>query len=62
MGAARLLAEMRRDISCVLNRDPAARSKTEVALLYSGLHSEPCCSQALAKQMLPKIPRKLENY
>jgi serine O-acetyltransferase len=39
VGAARLLAEMRRDISCVLNRDPAARSKTEVALLYSGLHA-----------------------
>lgn len=39
MAGRGLLAEMRRDIRCVLNRDPAARSKLEVALLYSGLHA-----------------------
>ncbi|MCU0284451.1 MAG: serine O-acetyltransferase [Candidatus Nanopelagicales bacterium] len=34
-----LLAQMRRDVACVFERDPAARSKTEVALLYSGVHA-----------------------
>ncbi len=32
-------ADMRRDVAAVFERDPAARSKTEVALLYSGLHA-----------------------
>lgn len=35
----RLLEDMRRDVACVFERDPAARSKAEVALLYSGLHA-----------------------
>lgn len=30
---------MRRDVEAVFERDPAARSKAEVALLYSGLHA-----------------------
>ncbi|HTB34068.1 MAG TPA: serine O-acetyltransferase, partial [bacterium] len=30
---------MREDISSVLERDPAANNKLEVALLYSGLHA-----------------------
>jgi serine O-acetyltransferase len=30
---------MRRDVTAVCERDPAARSKTEVALLYPGLHA-----------------------
>ncbi|HXB98480.1 MAG TPA: serine acetyltransferase, partial [bacterium] len=30
---------IREDISSVLERDPAASSKLEVALLYSGLHA-----------------------
>jgi serine O-acetyltransferase len=30
---------MRRDVAAVFERDPAARSKAEVALLYSGLHA-----------------------
>jgi serine O-acetyltransferase len=34
-----VLADMRRDVECVFERDPAARSKTEVALLYSGVHA-----------------------
>jgi serine O-acetyltransferase len=34
-----VLADMRRDVDCVFERDPAARSKTEVALLYSGVHA-----------------------
>ncbi len=34
-----VLADMRRDVACVFERDPAARSKTEVALLYSGVHA-----------------------
>ena len=34
-----VLADMRRDVSAVFERDPAARSKAEVALLYSGLHA-----------------------
>jgi serine O-acetyltransferase len=34
-----LLSDMRRDVACVFERDPAARSKIEVALLYSGLHA-----------------------
>ena len=34
-----LLADMRRDVECVFERDPAARSQAEVALLYSGLHA-----------------------
>ncbi|MGB7979453.1 MAG: serine O-acetyltransferase [Candidatus Nanopelagicales bacterium] len=34
-----LLADMRRDVECVFERDPAARSKAEVAILYSGLHA-----------------------
>ena len=32
-------AMIRRDIASVLERDPAARSKLEVALVYSGLHA-----------------------
>jgi serine O-acetyltransferase len=32
-------AMMRRDISSVLDRDPAARSRLEVLLVYSGLHA-----------------------
>ncbi len=34
-----LLDDIRRDVACVFERDPAARSKAEVALLYSGLHA-----------------------
>lgn len=37
--AAALLQDMRRDVECVFERDPAARSKAEVALLYSGVHA-----------------------
>jgi len=33
------LKMIRRDIASVLERDPAARSKLEVALVYSGLHA-----------------------
>ena len=36
MGFAR---EIRRDIDAICERDPAARSRTEVLLLYSGLHA-----------------------
>lgn len=35
----RALATMRRDVAAVFERDPAARSKAEVALLYSGVHA-----------------------
>jgi serine O-acetyltransferase len=38
-GAMGVLADMRRDVECVFERDPAARSRTEVALLYSGVHA-----------------------
>ena len=31
--------EIRRDIDAICERDPAARSRTEVLLLYSGLHA-----------------------
>lgn len=34
-----MLARMRRDISAVLDRDPAARTPVEVALLYPGVHA-----------------------
>jgi serine O-acetyltransferase len=34
-----LMADMRRDVAAVFERDPAARSKLEVAMLYSGLHA-----------------------
>jgi len=34
-----MLRRMRRDIAAVLDRDPAARSPVEVALLYPGLHA-----------------------
>jgi len=34
-----LLAHMREDIATVLDRDPAARSRFEVFLCYSGLHA-----------------------
>jgi serine O-acetyltransferase len=37
--AVSLVAQMRRDVQCVSERDPAARSQLEVALLYSGLHA-----------------------
>lgn len=30
---------MRRDVECVVQRDPAARSSVEVALLYPGVHA-----------------------
>jgi serine O-acetyltransferase len=30
---------MRQDVSCVVERDPAARARWEVALLYPGLHA-----------------------
>jgi len=39
MGWRGLAAQMRRDVSCVFERDPAARSRAEVALLYSGVHA-----------------------
>ena len=35
----RLLASIRRDVDSVLERDPAARSRLEVFLVYSGLHA-----------------------
>lgn len=34
-----VLEALRRDIDCVLQRDPAARSGWEVALLYPGVHA-----------------------
>jgi serine O-acetyltransferase len=34
-----VLDDMRRDVAAVFERDPAARSRAEVALLYSGLHA-----------------------
>ena len=34
-----MLAELRRDLDSVLERDPAARSRVEVALTYSGVHA-----------------------
>jgi serine O-acetyltransferase len=38
-GLRSYFAMMRRDISSVLERDPAARSRLEVFLVYSGLHA-----------------------
>jgi serine O-acetyltransferase len=38
-GLAGYFAMIRRDISSVLERDPAARSRFEVFLVYSGLHA-----------------------
>ena len=38
-GLRKYFAMMRRDISSVLERDPAARSRLEVFLVYSGLHA-----------------------
>ncbi len=35
----RWIKTLRDDISCVLERDPAARNATEIAFLYSGLHA-----------------------
>lgn len=37
--AAGLLAKLRGDVACVLQRDPAARNSLEVALLYPGVHA-----------------------
>jgi serine O-acetyltransferase len=34
-----VIDDMRRDVAAVFERDPAARSMAEVALLYSGLHA-----------------------
>jgi serine O-acetyltransferase len=34
-----LFAKLRGDVSCVLQRDPAARNVLEVALLYPGVHA-----------------------
>ncbi|PPD44332.1 MAG: serine O-acetyltransferase [Methylocystis sp.] len=34
-----LFAKLRGDVSCVLQRDPAARNSLEVALLYPGVHA-----------------------
>jgi serine O-acetyltransferase len=34
-----LLARLRGDVACVLQRDPAARNSLEVALLYPGVHA-----------------------
>jgi serine O-acetyltransferase len=38
-GLRRYFAMMKRDIASVLERDPAARSRLEVFLVYSGLHA-----------------------
>ena len=38
-GLRKYFAMLRRDISSVLERDPAARSRLEVFLVYSGLHA-----------------------
>ena len=34
-----MLARLREDIACILERDPAARSRLEVLLCYPGLHA-----------------------
>jgi len=34
-----MLSRLREDISCILERDPAARSRLEVLLCYPGLHA-----------------------
>ncbi|MGV1003305.1 MAG: serine O-acetyltransferase [Candidatus Nanopelagicales bacterium] len=34
-----MLLDIVRDVNCVVDRDPAARSRMEVALCYSGLHA-----------------------
>ncbi len=34
-----LLARLRGDVVCVLQRDPAARNVFEIALLYPGVHA-----------------------
>ena len=34
-----LLSNIREDVATVLDRDPAARSRLEVYLCYSGLHA-----------------------
>ncbi|WP_424361950.1 serine O-acetyltransferase [Methylocystis parvus] len=36
---AGLFAKLRGDVTCVLQRDPAARNSLEVALLYPGVHA-----------------------
>jgi serine O-acetyltransferase len=38
-GRPGLIATVRADIACVLQRDPAARNSLEVALLYPGVHA-----------------------
>lgn len=38
-GAREMVSELRSDVDSVMERDPAARSKAEVILLYSGLHA-----------------------
>lgn len=38
-GRSGLVATLRGDVSCVLERDPAARNAVEVALLYPGVHA-----------------------
>jgi len=38
-GIPRFFSMIKRDIASVLERDPAARTKMEVALVYSGLHA-----------------------
>lgn len=37
--ALNLVSDMARDVECVFERDPAARSKAEVALVYPGVHA-----------------------
>ena len=34
-----MFSRLREDITCILERDPAARSRLEVLLCYPGLHA-----------------------
>ncbi len=58
-----VLIGFRKEIAAVFERDPAARSYLEVALLYSGLHAIVIhrISHALLKVKIPFLPRLLSQ-
>lgn len=57
-------AEIREDIRCALDRDPAARSWVEVVLWYPGFHARLAhrAAHALYRRNVPIVPRGIMHF
>ena len=59
-----VLKSIKRDIDAIRERDPAARSATEVVLAYPGFHARELhrISHALHRRGIPVLPRVISNF